>query len=176
MDVAGVTCDEGESTMSDITIVGGTPEYERRIRTALRVYPPWLIRAARLSGVIIDTSPEMASMLASYRHEDRSLHVYPNLASMMLTKAIGHELWHGADDNYLHPHFFSSKDVWTQIHRDQAYFDIPKYREQPLEYFADIGVKISIYGSERLKIRASREVLFFEQVVIPKLLESFGGT
>jgi hypothetical protein len=155
-------------------VIGAPPAYEKRLRQALRLYPRWLVKAARLSRIILDSSPEVQQMVASYRHEDRSLHVYPGLGNTMLTKAMGHEMWHGADDNFGSPHFFSSNDVWGQIHRDQAYFDIPKYRDEPLEYFADIGVKFTLLGREKLNITAAREANFFENVVMPQLIEAFG--
>ena len=82
----------------------------------------------------------------------------------VLLKAIGHELAHALDDNFGAPHYFSSRVDWERIHRNQSYFDIPKYAEEPLEYFADMVVKYMMLGPTKLSTTNPDEVAYIENV------------
>ena len=160
--------------VSEVSIVGATAAFERNVRGILASLPVWFVRAARLSRVEVTGDPKVREMIAVYDHEQRRLRVTPSVGAM-LKKAVYHELWHGVDDNFGHPHVFSSMDEWIRLHRNQPYFDIPKYREQPLEYLADCGAKLFLMGRERLSVTHPHEVGFIEQVAFPPLMEAFGG-
>jgi len=113
------------------------------------------------------------SQLAMYEHGSRILWIWPGLGSV-LQKAIGHELAHGVDDNFGHPHYFTSVPEWRQIHRNQSHFDLPKYRDEPLEYFADMVTKLFLLGPARLNITNPAEVRFITTWVFPTLQKEFG--
>lgn len=156
---------------------GGSPTFQRLVRGALDKYPSWLVRAARLSHVEVTNRADVRAQIAMYEHGSRVLYVWPGVGEMLL-KAVGHELWHGADDrtglSENHPHFFSMQPAWTLIHRDQPFFDIEKYEREPLEYFADQGVKLLLLGAPKLMTTNGREVNFFTSWVVPMLEQEFG--
>ena len=155
-----------------IPIEGASPTFERLIRSALAAYPSWYLNAARISKIVISTRPEVKAQIAQYTHETRVMYVWPGIGAM-LQKAIGHELAHGCDDNFESPHYFTSTPEWVRIHREQAYFDIPKYREEPLEYFADVFTKLFMIGAPKLAITQPNEVTYLTTFVIPILQKEF---
>lgn len=139
---------------------------------ALEAFPDWYVKAARLSRVEVTNRPDVRAQVAMYEHGSRCLYVYPGVGDLLL-KAIGHELAHGADDNFGNPHWFSSTPEWAAIHAAQPYFDIEKYRDEPLEYFADMFVKLWLLGSEKLSTTNPQEVTFLTTWVIPTLQQEF---
>jgi len=158
----------------DLEFDGGSASLRTAIRTAILRYPSWFARGARLSKVIVTDRPDVRDQVAMYEHGTRHLYVSPDVGTL-LQKAIGHELAHGCDDNFGRPHFFTSTPEWQRIHRAQPHFDIPKYRDEPLEYFADMVTKIFLLGPERLKTTNPAEVTFITTWVFPTLMKEFGN-
>lgn len=156
----------------DTPIIGGTPEFQRAIRTAVRKYPDWFVRSARLSRIIISTREDVKQQIAMYEHGTRDFYVWPGVGDL-LQKAVGHELAHACDDNFGKPHFFTSTPEWQRIHRNQSHFDIPKYRDEPLEYFADMVTKLFLLGPARLSTTNPAEVTFITSWVFPTLRKEF---
>ena len=157
----------------DIPILGGTASYKKAIRAAFAKYPGWYVRAARVSKVEVTRDPEVREQVAVYEHDTRILHIYDGVGSL-LQKAIGHELAHGCDDNFGCPHYFTATAEWNRIHREQPHFDIAKYRDEPLEYFADMVTKMFLVGPDKLRITNGREVTFILGWVFPLLQKEFG--
>ena len=154
--------------------VGGSSALQAKVRAAIARYPAWFSRGARLSRVIISSRPDVREQVAMYEHGTRDLYVCPEVGDL-LQKAIGHELAHGCDDNFGKPHFFTSTPEWQRIHREQSHFDIPKYRDQPLEYFADMVTKLFLLGPERMRTTNPAEVTFITSWVFPTLTKEFGS-
>lgn len=159
---------------SDATpeIVGGTAEYERRLRDCFARFPSWYVKAARVRQVIVSTREDVKEQIAMFEHGTRNLYVYPGIGALLL-KAVGHELAHGCDDIFEEPHFFTATPEWQRIHKNQSHFDIPKYGEEPLEYFADMMVKLFFLGPEKLKTTNPDEVRFIVSWVLPTLQKEF---
>ena len=155
-----------------IPIEGASPVFEKLIRGVLARYPAWFVNAARIAKIVISTRPEVKAQIAQYHHESRILYVWPGIGDL-LQKALGHELAHGCDDNFGSPHYFTSTPEWLRIHRDQAYFDLPKYAAEPLEYFADVFTKLFMLGSRKLSVTQPNEVTFLTTFVIPLLQKEF---
>lgn len=160
--------------MLRVPILGGSSALQARIRSAITRYPPWFVRAARLARVIISDREDVKAQVAMYEHGTRDLYVWTGIGDL-LQKAIGHELAHAVDDIFDNPHYFTSVPEWQRIHRNQAYFDIPKYRDEPLEYFADMFTKLFLLGPERLRTTNPAEVTFITTWVIPTLMKEFGN-
>ena len=161
-------------TASDIQITGNvTPTFERLIRNCLDKFPTWFVKAARISKIEVKNTPEIRAQVAMYEHGTRNLYVCPGVGDL-LQKAIGHELAHACDDIFEMPHFFSAVPQWQLIHRNQMHFDIPKYQEQPLEYFADMVVKLFMLGPQKLSTTNPQEVMFINSWVFPLLQKHFG--
>jgi hypothetical protein len=158
--------------MGQIEIRGADPTYERRIRVALAKYPPWYVAGARVSYIEVSRRPDVLAQVAIYEHGSRHILLAPGVGDLLL-KAIGHELAHGVDDMNGHPHYFSSTAVWRDIHASQAYFDIPKYRDEPLEYFADMMVKLMLLGRDKVWTTNPHEANFICGTVLPVLVENF---
>jgi hypothetical protein len=156
----------------EIKIVGATAAYERRIREALVFVPSWFVSAARIARIEVSTRPDVREQIALFEHGSRVLFVSPNVGGL-LQKAIIHELSHGVDDVFGQPHYFSSMDAWLRIHRAQGYFDIPKYRTEPLEYLADQLAKWWIWGSMKFRVTHPQEAHFIEKCVVPALYAQF---
>ncbi len=161
------------SAVIDFPIVGGSAVFQRAIRTAIGKYPPWYVRASRLSRVVVSTREDVKEQIAMYEHGSRDLFVWPGIGDL-LQKAIGHELAHAVDDNFEKDHFFTSTPEWQRIHRNQSHFDIPKYRDEPLEYFADMVTKLFLLGPARLNTTNPAEVTFILSWVWPVLQKEFG--
>ena len=157
-----------------MNIVGASPAFERQIRSAIERYPSWFVKAARLARVIVSSREDVKNQIAMYEHGTRDLYVYPGIGGL-LQKAIGHELAHAVDDNFGLPHFFTSTPEWQLIHRNQSHFDIPKYRDEALEYFADCVTKLFMLGSTKLSMTNPAEVTFITTWVFPTLQKEFGS-
>ena len=155
-----------------IPIVGASPSMARAIRMALNALPGWFVRAARISKVIVENTPKTRDQLAVYEHGVRTLSILPTIGNLLL-KAVAHELGHGVDDNFGSPHFFSTSQEWIRIHKSQGHFDIPKYRDEPLEYLSDMIAKLFLLGPQKLRITNSREVTFLTGYVFPMLSKEF---
>jgi hypothetical protein len=153
-------------------VIGGTPVFERLIRSAIEKYPSWCVNAARISRVIVSNRPDIKSQIAMFEHGTRDLYVWPGVGDL-LQKAIGHELGHAIDDNFGHPHFFTSTAEWLKIHAAQSYFDIDKYRDEPLEYFADCFTKLFLLGPQKFATTNPMETKFITSWVIPTLQKEF---
>lgn len=149
-----------------MAIHGANSTYERRIREALASFPDWYVTFANVSGVFVTNRRDVVQQIAMYEHQGRPLNVSPNVGGM-LRKAIGHELAHGIDDSFGHPHAFSTLGTWLEIHRNQTYFDIAKYRDEPAEYFADALVKRMMLGYHSFRIQYPREAQFIDEYVLP---------
>lgn len=156
-----------------IEVSGGTPALQKRVREAVSRYPAWFVRAARVSRFEISDAPEVRDQLAVYQHGTRIVYVWSKIGGL-LQKALGHELAHAIDDNFDQPHAFSGVSDWQQLHRNQSNFDIPKYGEIPLEYFADIVTKYFMYGPQKLSTTHPSEVVFINNV-FKILQEEFGS-
>ena len=157
-----------------ITVIGGTHPFQRKIRATVALYPEWYVRGARVSRFEVSADPAVRDQIAMYRHGSRDVLVYPGVGDL-LTKAIGHELAHGCDDNFDSPHCFSSSATWKDIHAKQQYFDLPKYRDSALEYFADMVVKTFLVGADKMRLTNPDEVRYIELVVFPILKKEFGA-
>lgn len=158
--------------MKDIKIEGGTATMQRLVRGAFARYPSWYVDAARVAKVVITDRPDVKQQIAMYEHGTRVLYVTPGVGDI-LTKAIGHELAHGVDDIFGEHHFFTANPEWVKIHRNQSYFDIPKYRDEPLEYLADMMVKLFMLGPQKLSTTNPDEVRFITAVVFPTIQKEF---
>ena len=158
----------------DTPVVGGTPTLQHLVRVAVSRYPTWFVKAARISRYILTNRADVRDQIAMYEHGTRDLYVFVGIGDV-LQKAIGHELAHGIDDNFGSPHFFTSTPEWKAIHTEQPYFDIPKYGEEPLEYFADCMTKLFLLGPAKMRTTQPKEVTFITTYVIPVLQEQFGG-
>jgi len=155
-----------------IPVSGAQPPVERSIRTALSRFPDWFVKAARVSKIIVTNREDVREQIAMFEHGSRNLYVSTGIGAL-LPKALGHELAHGIDDVFDVPHYFTSTDEWRRIHANQSNFDIPKYRDEPLEYFADMVTKMFLLGSERLATTNPDEVQFIGSLVFPILQSEF---
>lgn len=160
------------SVASSVPVNGAAPAFARAIRQAMDRYPDFYVRGARLSQVLVTPREDVKQQIAMYEHGTRNLYVYPGVGSM-LQKAMGHELAHACDDNFGFPHFFSSTPEWLKIHADATYFDIDKYRDEPLEYFADMLTKWFLLGPQKLATTNPNEVTFMSTFVLPALQKTF---
>jgi hypothetical protein len=122
---------------------------------------------------VISTREDVRAQIAMYEHGSREILISPGTGSLLL-KAVGHELAHGVDDIFDVPHYFSSMSDWQTIHRNQAYFDIQKYADKPLEYFADMLAKFFLLGKDRLFTTNPSELNFICSKVLPILVVLFG--
>lgn len=155
-----------------IPIHGAPLTTERLIRAAVDRYPTWYVKAARVSKIVMSNRPDVREQIAMYEHGSRNLYVCPTVGDL-LQKAMGHELAHGVDDNFGSPHYFTSTPEWRHIHQLQGYFDIPKYRDEALEYFADMVTKLFLVGPTKLAITNPLEVQFITSWVFPTLQKEF---
>lgn len=157
-----------------IPIVGAPAALGAKIRVALSRYPSWFVRGARVRKIIVSNREDVKQQLAMMEHGTRDLYVWTDIGDI-LQKALGHELAHGCDDIFDRKHYFTSTPEWARIHRDQSHFDIPKYREEPLEYFADMVTKLFLLGPARLSMTNPAEVKFITSWVFPVLQKEFGN-
>ena len=157
-----------------VPVTGAGQTMERMIRRALGGFPAWFVRAARISRVEVTGRADVREQVAMYEHGTRVLYVSLQIGDL-LQKAVGHELAHGCDDNFGNPHYFSSSTEWQRIHREAPFFDIPKYRDEGLEYLADQMVKFFMLGPERMRTTHWQEVTFISTWVVPTLQREFGS-
>jgi hypothetical protein len=157
----------------EIPIEGGSSQLQSAIRAAVSRYPSWLVRAARLTKFVITDRPDVKAQVAMFEHGSRNLYVWPGIGDL-LQKAVGHELAHACDDVFDMPHYFTSVAEWQRIHRNQQHFDIPKYRDEPLEYFADCVTKLFLLGPARMSTTQPDEARFILSWVFPVLQKEFG--
>lgn len=160
-----------------VPVKGANVPFTRAIREALGRYPDWFLRAARVKEVVVTDRPDVREQVAMMEHGSRILYVSPGVGGL-LVKAVGHECWHGADDDPMgdgNPHYFSSSDAWRKIHRFQPHFDISKYRDEPLEFLADMGAKLFLLGPAKLEATNRLEVEYLTRVAIPTLYAVYGG-
>jgi hypothetical protein len=131
-------------------------------------YPKWFAQSARISSIQVTGS--VKDQIAQYETGTRKIYLIPN-AGTMLMKAVGHELAHGADDNFGNLHYFSSNSMWTVIHKNGRHFDLPKYADEQSEYFADMLVKCLMFGVDRIAMTQPAEAAYIAKKVIPLLVE-----
>lgn len=131
--------------------------------------PSDLLRKARITSYKVSDRPEVVAQVAMFEHGTRILYIAPNVQRSLITKALLHETGHAIDDWLGVPHYFSSQTAWRTIHRNCSYFDIPKYRDEPLEYFSDVWAKYWLWGTDVLRVTKPDEVRFIELSVIPVL-------
>ena len=155
-----------------VEVVGGTAAMQKRIREAVARYPSWFVKAARVARFEVSDAPEVRDQIAVYQHGTRIVYVWSKIGAL-LQRAIGHELAHAIDDNFDQLHAFSNVSDWVQIHKNQSNFDLPKYGEIPLEYFADMVTKYFMYGPQKLSTTHPMEVVFINNV-FSILQEEFG--
>lgn len=151
-----------------IEIVGAKPMYERTIRAILSEMPSWYMAAGRVSRLEVTTDPGVVSQIAMYRHGTRDVQMAPNVGAN-LRRSLFHEWAHALDDwneEYGNPHVFSATDEWLTIHKLQSVFEIPKYRTDMREHFAD-AVSQSILFPARYAMGFPREHGFVQRVVFP---------
>ena len=146
----------------------------KAVDASIRRCPPWLVKSARLDRVLVSSRPEIRAQQATFEHGSRTLYISDQIPQGLIERAVVHELAHAADDNFGSPHYFSSKWEWKRIHQQAQFFDIPKYAQESLEYFADMVAKYVLVGPVKLSISCSHEVQFVEQYVIPVLRKEFG--
>lgn len=158
---------------SSISIDGATVVYEKRIRTILDALPAWYVRAANLARVVVTNRPDVRQQVAMFEHGSRILWITPGVGDM-LRKAIAHECAHGIDDNEGQHHRFSSTDEWKRIHANQSHFEIQKYEDEPLEYFADMVAKVMLLGAEKMRTTNPDEVSYVTTWVFPTLQKEQG--
>jgi hypothetical protein len=157
-----------------LEVVAITPNLERLVRKALDSVPDFVIKAARIARVESSTREDVVQQLAMFEHGSRKLFISPKIPTGIAVKAVIHEMGHAIDDNPQHPHYYSSSDAWGVIHRDQPYFDIPKYGAEPLEYFADCFAKYFVMSREANMIARPKETQYIE-LVLQDLEQRFGG-
>lgn len=157
----------------EIPVVGANPTMARLIRGSLAKYPGFFVRAARLNRIIVSNRPDVRAQIAMYEHGTRDLYVWVGVGDI-LHKAVGHELGHAVDDIFDVGHYFTGSLEWQKIHRNQSHFDLPKYQEEALEYFADMVTKVFILGPQKLATTNPDEVRFITTWVFPTLMKEFG--
>ena len=156
-------------------VLGATPRYERYIRGVFSSFPEWYVSPARISRVTVTSDPDIAKQVAVYSHGTRDIQVAPGIGTL-LERCLSHEIGHAVDDGApsKSTHRFSRAADWMSIHRNAHGFEIPKYRDEPQEYFADMLSKfiLSVAGSRTgnsLQHSHPREYQYILQVVVPIL-------
>lgn len=158
-----------------IQIRGAGYRYEAHIRQVLSRLPAWYLEAARISRIGVSTAPKVVTQVAMYSHGSRDIQIAPGIGTM-LERSLTHELAHGIDDGApaLSAHRFSRSPGWMEAHRQAAGFELPKYRDEPQEYFADMLSKYILHaaGSQTgnsLQRSHPREYGYIVQEVVPVL-------
>jgi hypothetical protein len=124
--------------------------------------------------VIVSTREDVKRQIAVYEHGSRNVYVSPGIGGL-LQKALGHEMAHGVDDIFGSPHYFAGTPEWQSIHRRQSNFDIQKYADEPLEFFADMVVKNLLIGRTKMSITNPDETNYIWTAVFPILAENFNA-
>ncbi len=156
-----------------IPIVGAHPTFERRLRAVLARMPPMYLRAGRVTRLEASGAENVRKSIAVYSHGSRVVQVWPGVGDI-LDRALFHEWAHAVDDNFDQPHYFSATEEWMRIHRDQTNFDLQHYRDEALEYFADMMAKYFLIGPAKLGMTRPNEVTFIASWVLPTLENAFG--
>lgn len=164
-----------------VVVSGAEARYESHIRRTLNSLPSWYVAAARLSRIVVSRDPGVIQQVAAYSHGTRELKVSPGIGTL-LERTLAHEIAHGIDDAAPSgsTHRFSRSREWMSVHRNALSFEIPKYRDEPQEYFADMLSKyiLSVSGSmtgNSLQRSHPRESEYILQVVIPVLRHETQG-
>jgi hypothetical protein len=160
-----------------IPIYGADPRYATALYGALGALPPWYVAAGRLSRVVVTPDPDVRRNIAMYAHGAREIRVAPGVGSV-LQKALAHEIGHAIDDwaeEAGNPHVFSTTEAWVGIHRNQTHFDLPTYRADPREHFADMMAKAILVGVQKLALAAPREAAYLSGFVFPALQQQNAG-
>ena len=153
-----------------IEVRGAEPGYEAHIRRVLSSLPAWYVQSARVSRFVVNTSREVREQMAMYRHGTRDVLLAP-AAGNLLQRALAHELAHGCDDEGpANPHRWSRTPDWMGIWKTASTYEIPKYRDEPQEYFADQLSKVVLLGAEKLQLSCPRETQYMVRVVLPVLM------
>lgn len=150
---------------------GMSPKYAQHVESTLSLLPPWYLSAGRVREVSLSFEPEVKAMIARYRHGTRDIQVAPDIGTT-LHRVLAHEFGHAIDDwteEVGNPHLFSVSEAWISIHRQQTYFEIPKYRSDPREYFADAVSKMLLAGG-RYAIGYPREAEYIGSVVFQQIM------
>lgn len=158
-----------------IPVYGANIAYERRIHDMVGGFPPWYTAAAKVRIFTVTPDPVVREQIAMYRHGTRDVLVSPGIGDI-LRRALAHELAHGFDDQTEingNPHVFSTCGDWIAIHRAQPYFELPKYRDDPREYFADMASKTVLLGVKKMSISNPRETAFIGGLVFPALMGQY---
>ena len=159
-----------------IPVYGASSDYERFIRGIILSLPSWYVVPARLSKIVVIKDPNLAKQVGAYSHGSRDLKLSPGVGTI-LERVISHELAHGFDDSKPSgsAHRFSRSDDWMFIHRNAQHFELPKYRDEPQEYFADMCSKyiLHVAGSRTgnsLQRSHPRESQYILDTVVPVLM------
>jgi hypothetical protein len=153
-----------------VPVLGGSDRYRGFIIGIIAEIPPWFFIPARISRVVVSNAPEVRQMVAAFQHGTREIQVAPGVGTL-LKRALFHEVGHGVDDGPEGPHRFSASPEWLAVHRAQTFFDLPKYRDDPREHFADMAAKGVLLGTKRLSLSAPREAFYLSTVVFPRLVQ-----
>lgn len=152
-------------------VIGGDDKYRARIVGAyLKVVDavPGIVGMRPVHSIVVSGEPGVVQGLARYSHADRVIRVSPNLGAN-LDRVIAHEVGHAVDDHGPDaPHAWSSSERWRVIHRMQPTFELPAYRADPREFFADTFAKVVLLG-ERYRPSAPAAVDYVRDVVFPAL-------
>lgn len=164
-----------------IQIQGAGYRYESHIRHILGRLPDWYTKSARVSRIVVTNDPKVAIQVAMYSHGSRDIQIAPGVGTM-LERSLTHELAHGIDDGApaLSAHRFSRSSGWMEAHRQAMGFEIPKYRDEPQEYFADMLSKfvLNMAGSQTgnsLQRSHPREHGYIVHEVVPALMRESSG-
>lgn len=148
-----------------------SPKYAQHVERTLSLLPPWYVAAGRIREISLSFEPEVKAMIARYRHGTRDIQVAPDIGTA-LHRVLAHEVGHAIDDwteEAGDPHLFSASAAWISIHRQQATFELPKYRSDPREYFADALSKAILLG-DRYRFGYPREAEYIGAVVFPQIV------
>jgi hypothetical protein len=159
-----------------INVIGASERESAKIRAILMEMPDWYQRAGRVSEIRITDDPEVRAQRALYSHGTRDVKVAPDVG-LLLRRALFHEWAHAIDDwseEFGNPHVFSATQEWLTIHKLQSAFEIPKYRTDMREHFADaVSLVLLDPGYRRSH---PREWLFVTGIVFPWIQASMVST
>ena len=164
-----------------IPVRGAIYRYENHLRQILGSLPSWYVIPARISRISVSSDPEVARQVAAYAHGTRNIQIAPGVGTL-LERSLTHEIAHGLDDGAPNEsaHRFSRSPGWMAVHRQAQGFEIPKYRDEPQEYFADMMSKFVLYlaGSQTgnsLQRSHPREYEYIVREVVPALMRESTG-
>lgn len=164
--------------MGGLPVVGAAAAYERAIHAAVESIPAWYRDPARVRQLVVTPDPKVREQVCMYMHGTRDVLVAPGIGNL-LQRALAHEFAHGFDDTSElpggAPHMFSASPEWISIHRSATRFELPKYRDDPREYFADMAAKALLLGLDRVAVAASQEARYIGGFVFPAI-RRYAGT